>query len=139
MNFECVSCELQVRPNDLDSMGHVNNATVLEYLETARWSWLQYHDLQSSIKIIPVVVKIEVNYKKEILMGNVIVKTSIDEKKKPFRYQVMFSQSIETVNNGTLLTAVEAKIKVGFVHTEEKTLKTVEEFLKDNKRSWQLN
>jgi acyl-CoA thioesterase FadM len=27
------------RPNDLDSLGHVNNAIVLEYLEAGRWSW----------------------------------------------------------------------------------------------------
>lgn len=138
MNFESVSFNLQVRPNDLDSMGHVNNAIVLEYLETARWAWLQHHNLQSSKTIIPVVVRIEINYRKEILMGNVVINTKLDDSKK-LRYQAFFQQSIEIIKEGESLLAVEAKIKVGFIDSNTGKLQTVENFLQDNVRAWKLN
>ena len=82
MNFEAVNLKLQVRPNDLDSLGHVNNATVLEYLEAGRWSWLEHHNLFHGQKIIPVVARIEVNYSREILPGEVKIITKLKTRRK---------------------------------------------------------
>ncbi|RKI59045.1 acyl-CoA thioesterase, partial [Corallococcus sp. AB049A] len=45
MHFEESSLTLRVRPNDLDTLGHVNNATTLEYLEAGRWAWLERQGL----------------------------------------------------------------------------------------------
>lgn len=135
INFESVSLELQVRPNDLDSLGHVNNATVLEYLEAGRWAWLQHHNLQSEQKIFPVVARIEVNYRKEIKLENVIVNTKLEEAKKPSNYQAIFGQSIEISNEGNPLVAVEARIKVGFIDSVERKLRTLQEFLEQTKIS----
>ncbi|WP_445633375.1 Thioesterase superfamily protein [Nostoc sp. DSM 114161] len=129
MNFELVSLKLQVRPNDLDSLGHVNNATVLEYLETGRWDWLKYHNLQGKKSIFPVVARIEVNYRKEIIQENVVINTKLEEAKEPSHYQANFWQSIEIIKQGNPLVAIEARIKVVFIDSRERTLRTLQDFL----------
>ncbi|MBD2212170.1 acyl-CoA thioesterase [Calothrix sp. FACHB-156] len=129
MNFELVSLQLQVRPNDLDSFGHVNNATVLEYLETGRWHWLKQHNLQGKQKILPVVARIEVNYRKEIILENVMINTKLESDKKASNYQANFWQSIEIIKEGNPLVAVEARIKLVFIDSTKRTLRTLQEFL----------
>lgn len=129
MSFELVSLKLQVRPNDLDSLGHVNNATVLEYLETGRWDWMKHHNLQIKQKIIPVVARIEVNYRKEIILENVVINTKLEEANKTSHYQANFWQSIEIFKEGNPLIAVEARIHLVFIDSTERTLRTLQDFL----------
>ncbi|MBU7584508.1 MAG: acyl-CoA thioesterase [Nostoc sp. TH1S01] len=131
MSFELVSLKLQVRPNDLDSLGHVNNATVLEYLETGRWDWLKYHKLQIKQKIIPVIARIEVNFRKEIILEDVIIKTKLEEANKLAQYQANFWQSIELFREKNLLVAVEARIQLVFIDSTQRTLRTLQEFLEE--------
>jgi len=131
MSFELVSLKLQVRPNDLDSLGHVNNATVLEYLETGRWDWLKHHNINIKQKIVPVVARIEVNYRREIILEDVIVNTKLEQANQSSLYQANFWQSIEVIKEGNSLVAVEARIQVVFIDSIERTLRTLQEFLKE--------
>lgn len=133
MNFEAVNLTLQVRPNDLDSLGHVNNATVLEYLEAGRWSWLDHHNLRRGQRIIPVVARIEINYRREILPGEVRVITKIEDVEKEYHYQAVFYQFVETFKDGNTTVAAEARVKVAFIDSLERTLRTLEDFLEENK------
>ncbi|BAY61691.1 hypothetical protein NIES22_17580 [Calothrix brevissima NIES-22] len=129
MNFEMLSLQMQVRPNDLDSFGHVNNATVLEYLETGRWDWLKQSNLHKKQQIFPVVARIEVNYRKEIIQENVVINTRLEQADKASQYQANFWQSIEIIKAGNPLVAVEARIKIVFIDSIERTLRTLEDFL----------
>jgi thioesterase-3 len=63
---------LTVRSTDVDFIGHVNNAKYLEYMEWARFDWicqlgLSLEELQRRA-IMPVVVNIVINYRKELRM-----------------------------------------------------------------------
>ncbi|MHC0067582.1 acyl-CoA thioesterase (plasmid) [Nostoc sp. C057] len=134
MNFEAVNLKLQVRPNDLDSLGHVNNATVLEYLEAGRWSWLEHHNLFHGQRIIPVVARIEVNYSHEILPGEVKIITKLKDTEENYYYQVIFHQFIEIFKNGTAKVAADALVKVAFIDSIERSLRTLQDFLDENKQ-----
>lgn len=138
MNFEPITLKIQVRPNDLDISGHVNNATVLEYLEAGRWSWLEYHNLARGQRIIPVVARVEINYCREILLGEVKIITKLEELEKPRHYQVVFEQSVETFKNGTATIAAEARVKVAFIDSIERTLRTLQDFIDDMKTTSEL-
>lgn len=132
MKFEPVSVTIAVRPNDLDSLGHVNNATVLEYLEAGRWAWLQHHQLHGKNNIIPVVARIEINYHKEILMGDAIVKTELEEHENSSYYRAFFHQYVEIIKEGQPAIAVDAHIKVGFIDSVTRKLRTIQEFVESN-------
>jgi acyl-CoA thioester hydrolase len=132
MKFEPVSLTLPVRPNDLDSLGHVNNATVLEYLEAGRWLWLDQHNLRRGQRILPVVARIEINYRREILPGEVKVITEIEDTDKEYRYQAVFCQTLEIFTGGSATIAADARVKVAFIDATERTLKSLQDFLEEN-------
>ena len=89
----------QVRPSDLDSFGHVNNAKVLEFFELGRLMWLQAVELQPATGIVPVLVHAELRYLCEILLGPLIIRTQLVA--QTF-YSVVFEQ-------GILVDAVEGR------------------------------
>ncbi|MDF9909496.1 UNVERIFIED_ORG: thioesterase-3 [Pantoea brenneri] len=57
------------------SITHVNNARYLEFLEEARWEWLEeveaFHWLQEQ-KLAFVVVNININYRRPAVLGDVL-------------------------------------------------------------------
>jgi YbgC/YbaW family acyl-CoA thioester hydrolase len=69
-------CPIEVRGYELDSFGHVNNATYLNYLEHARWKML--HEEGITLKWIqrekrwPVIASIEIKYLKPTFMGDAL-------------------------------------------------------------------
>ncbi|WP_261569598.1 acyl-CoA thioesterase, partial [Frankia gtarii] len=69
---------LPVRPNDLDALGHVNNAVALEYLEAGRWDWLDHQGLVPGDRLIAVVARIEIDYRAEIPRGRVEIRTALE-------------------------------------------------------------
>jgi len=134
VRFEDSSLTLRVRPNDLDSLGHVNNATALEYLETGRWAWLEHNGLRQGASIIGLTLRVEVDYRKEIAPQEVVVWTHLEDPgpeelsdAEAVHYRVRFHQKI-LVDSGRQL-AVEAHVEAGFVRTADRSLCTVEEFL----------
>jgi thioesterase-3 len=74
--------DLVVRSTDIDVIGHVNNAKYLEYMEWARFDWMfqQGFTLEELKRrqIMPVVVSIQINYRKELrMLEQVQVRTSV--------------------------------------------------------------
>ena len=60
--------KLTVRNYHLDGYGHVNNARYLEFLEEARWTFFQEHDLLSELEgIMLVVARVDIRYRRLIL------------------------------------------------------------------------
>ena len=65
---------ISVRWRDMDSMGHVNNAKYVSYLEEARVRWmLGVEGVSLSDRIAPVVAATNINYRLPIVWPNDIV------------------------------------------------------------------
>lgn len=66
---------IKVRGYHLDVYQHVNNARYLEFLEEARWAWLErlesFHWLNEN-NLAFVVVNININYRRPALMGDLL-------------------------------------------------------------------
>lgn len=133
MRFEESHLTLRVRPNDLDSLGHVNNATVLEYLEAGRWAWMDQHGLRRDGHVLPVVSRIEVDYRREILPQEVRVRTTLESPPSPeeledgLTYRATFHQQV-FIDAGQQL-AIEARLQVAFIDSRERTLCSLQDFL----------
>ncbi|OYD07479.1 acyl-CoA thioesterase [Paludifilum halophilum] len=67
------SIEIEVRPTEIDVMGHVNNAKYLEYMEWGREDWYNKVGLPfdefTGMNIGTVTVNININYRKEARLG----------------------------------------------------------------------
>ena len=70
-------CLLLVRPTDLDSLGHCNNARIVEILETARWEWTGRSPVHGGQKFVPIISKADIHYRGEVLAGEIKVFTWI--------------------------------------------------------------
>ncbi len=133
MRFEESHLTLLVRPNDLDSLGHVNNATVLEYLEAGRWAWMDQQGLHRGARVLPVVSRIEVDYRREILPQQVLVRTmlespaSAEELEDSLTYRATFRQRV-LIDAGQQL-AIEARLQVAFIDSAERKLCSLQDFL----------
>jgi holo-[acyl-carrier protein] synthase len=129
-----VELELDVRPNDLDALGHVNNATALEYLEAGRQAWLRATRRRVSGAIAPVVSRIDVQYRAEIRSHRVRVRTVLDEASRQAladgpTYRSSFRQAVWAERDGRPVLAVEARVDVAFIDREAGELCTAQDFL----------
>lgn len=67
---------LSVADNEIDELGHVNNARFLEYLERGRMDWYNRCDPTlnnfADHSLGTVVVKIDINYRRECFRGELL-------------------------------------------------------------------
>lgn len=66
---------IKVRGYHLDVYQHVNNARYLEFLEEARWQWLEEveaFDWLNAQQLAFVVVNININYRRPAMLGDVL-------------------------------------------------------------------
>lgn len=129
--FETVTAVISVRPGDM-AAGHVNNARVLELLEYGRWAWFRHQRLAYvDGPILPLVTRIEVDYRKEIFMGDLRVETRLSENST---HRTVLEQSIYVSPDG-VKPLVTAKVYGAFVGVGDRKLRTFEAFLLENKKS----
>jgi acyl-CoA thioester hydrolase len=130
VQFKEIDTRMRVRPADLDSLGHVNNAAVLELFEAGRWAWMDAHGVRRNAQVLPVVTRTEVDYHKEIGMEDVVVRTTLHEPPIDLddgdTYRVTFLQRVLV---GGDAIAAEGHVSVGFVDAASRTLRTLNEFL----------
>ncbi len=77
-----VQTTIKVLGFHIDVYQHVNNARYLEFLEAARWQWLDSHsseDWMSKMNMAFIVVNININYRKPAVLGDELL---IDSKVK---------------------------------------------------------
>jgi len=130
VQFEAVTAQLSVRPADIGA-GHVNNARVLEFLEYARWVWFRRHGLAyTDGPILPLVTRAEVDYRKEIFMGDIRIETRLAENGT---HRILFEQSMYAHPDG-LKPLVTAKVHSAFVGVGDRRFRTFDEFLAENGR-----
>ncbi|HCM64620.1 MAG TPA: thioesterase [Morganella sp. (in: Bacteria)] len=71
-----MSTKIKVLGYHIDAFGHVNNARYLEFLEAARWDWLESYDAYRWFKqmdIAVVVVNININYRLPVHLGERLI------------------------------------------------------------------
>lgn len=73
---------INIRNYHIDNFGHVNHARYLEFLEEARWQYLEKNQLLEPIhqnEMFHVVSKIVINYLHPVRLGDVLsIETKID-------------------------------------------------------------
>ncbi|MBO0819388.1 MAG: acyl-CoA thioesterase [Nocardiopsaceae bacterium] len=122
-----------MRPADIDGLGHVNNAVVLEYLEAGRWDWLARQDLVPGDRLIAVVARAEIDYLAEIPRGRVEVHTvlesptaeELDDELLTFRAR--FRQRVR--RPGMSAPAAAGLITVAFLDASARRPVTLQDFL----------
>lgn len=71
------SIRIEVRPTEIDVMGHVNNAKYLEYMEWSREDWYNRmqlpFDVFTEMGVGTVTVNININYRKEATLGQKLI------------------------------------------------------------------
>jgi acyl-CoA thioesterase FadM len=113
-----------VRPSDLDSLGHVNNARSLEYFELGRHAWLKANAIPYSTRCVAVVRGAELKFLREIGMEGILITTEVV--KEGF-YEVVFEQRILLAESG--LAAVSGKIFVAVLDREARRPRRIRDFL----------
>jgi acyl-CoA thioester hydrolase len=124
---------LPVRPNDLDALGHVNNAVALEYLEAGRWDWLGRQGLALGGRVIAVVARAEVDYRAEIPRGQVEVRTLLESPNADefdeggLTFRARFRQRLHLPEVEP--PAVDALVTVAFLDSVRRCLVSMQDFL----------
>jgi len=126
--FRKTVTQLPVRPGDLDSVGHVNNARALEYLEHGRWDWLRRNNLSRGTNVIPVVVRIEADYRAEIPWGDIRVETDMQDG-GDLTFKAIFNQLIYAGSPDQF--AVKAVVHVAFIDAAARSVCTLQDYLDD--------
>ncbi|MGW3568533.1 acyl-CoA thioesterase [Streptomyces sp. NPDC000941] len=122
-----------MRPNDLDALGHVNNAVALEYLEAGRWDWLGRQGLVHGDRMIAVVARTEIDYLAEIPRGQIEVRTSLESPsaeefdEDDLTFRARFRQRLHL--SEAARPAVDALVTVAFLDAEQRCLVSMQDFL----------
>lgn len=111
-------CELRVRGYELDSFGHVNHATYLNYLEHARWEALDeggfsYETLRAQGWAIHV-ARAEVRYLKPCFEGQLLrIRTHVQQFRNT---SMLLAQEIRRATDGPDATpAVQSLVTAVFI------------------------
>jgi acyl-CoA thioester hydrolase len=126
---------LLVRPNDVDALGHVNNAVALEYLEAGRWDWLGRQGLEHGHRMIAVVARAEIDYRAEIPRGQLEVRTILESPtaeefdEEGLTFRARFRQRLHLPE--TVSPAVDAVVTVAFLDAAQRCLVSMQDFFTD--------
>lgn len=96
ITYKTTSTLYKVRPSDLDSLGHVNNAIALEYFELGRFDWTKQNSFELPENLIAVVTQLNVVYLKEIFVNDIKIVTTLA---KTSYYELIFEQQVLTINS----------------------------------------
>jgi len=120
---------LQINESHLDTFGHVNNATYVQLFEQARWEFITQNgkglDYISQTQIGPVILGIELRFKKEVRNREQVSIKSHCERYKTARikiHQMLFNQKNEVACEAVFEAAI-------FNMSERKAIKLNPEWL----------
>jgi acyl-CoA thioesterase FadM len=81
----------RLRPSDIDIWGHLNHSKAVELFELGRFDWVLRMRFPLDREWVPVVTRIDVVYRREVLISEVVIKTEMVERK---HYTAGFHQEI---------------------------------------------
>lgn len=81
----------QLRPSDIDVWGHLNHSKAVELFELGRFAWISKIGLPLDGEWVPVVTRIDVVYRREVFISEVVIRTEMAERK---HYTAGFHQAI---------------------------------------------
>ncbi len=115
--------EIKVRGYHLDVYAHVNNARYVEFLEEARWDYLERNGVRleeyGKKGLAFNVVRIDINYRRGAVLGDVLhIETRVG---RIGNRSMTMLQTIMLGETGTVIADAE----VTFVFVDEKTGKAV--------------
>ncbi len=128
-----VSTKLTVRPADLDRLGHVNNARVLEYLEASRWEWIAANGLAELGHVVPVVSRVQVDYLRQIPVCELRVDTTLqvpEDDDLELSFRVRFEQVVWGQRGTDAPVFARANLEIAFVDVRSQRLSSVGEYLR---------
>jgi len=109
---------IRVRADDIDDLGHVNNAKFLEYMEQARRDWYNRvtSDFQRSLgqELGTVVVNINISFARESFEGDVLRVTTRPRRKGHKSYvlaQTICNQHGESVAEAEVTSVVMDRVR----------------------------
>ena len=124
--------EIKVRGYHADFYGHVNNARYLEFFEEDRWASLESKiDLRkwASQGLGFLVVNINVNYRKAVVVGETVVVTTdfekVNTKSAVLKQEILFEKTREVAADA-LVTFVVIDKSGGAVPMEGELLKELQ-------------
>jgi len=120
---------IEMRWVDLDSLGHVNNAVIVTYFETARAKFIQKWGIS---KMIFILASIKVDYIQQINYPNNLI---IGQKIKKVGTKSLTLQSALFLNKNTTPAAIAEVILVAFDYKKQLSIKIpnqVKEFYSKN-------
>lgn len=105
--------EVEVRFNDCDPMGHVNNAVYLTYLEAARFTWWRNAFGSGQAAHGFVVARVEIDYRRPAFPGErLLVRLRVDgigRSSFTLVYEILNTRTRETIAEGrTVQVAYDA-------------------------------
>lgn len=118
---------ITVRSTEVDTLGHVNNAKYLEYMEWARFEWmiqqgLPMEELQRR-GILPVVANINVNYLREVRMLEQLKVVSKPwkrgEKSFVIRHELYNARNEQVCHADTTMVMMDARTRKSTTLPEE--------------------
>lgn len=113
-------CEVDLRPNDFDWAGHLNNSVYPQLLETGRWQWGLANgvDLRDS-PLVAVVLQLCLDYLKTVdwdPVGRLAIRTSLAEQSA---YSFTLAQDIEQPDGTTM---ARGRVRLGVVDRTTKRI-----------------
>ena len=112
--------EIPVRGYELDSLGHVNNAVYMHYLEIARWDLakkcLGSVDYFKKLGMGLVVARVEMDYREPCFLDDhLIVKTQITELTKRILelHHVIYKRDTDKIVAEAKISAVPIELSTG--------------------------
>ncbi|WP_411888291.1 acyl-CoA thioesterase [Hydrocarboniphaga effusa] len=103
-----------VRPCDIDAWGHLNHAKAIELFELGRHDWVRARQsAERGYGCLPVVVRIDVSYRREVFLSEVLVTTELTQTKY---YTAEFTQAISLPHEADS-PAIAGRISISFLDT----------------------
>lgn len=121
MDFKVFTYKTQIKEYHLDTFGHVNNAVYLNLYEEARWDFITGEnyglDFVLKEKIGPVILEVNVKYKKELKNREWI---TIESQSEWVRGKLMSLKQIIKKEDGSI--ASDASFLVGLMDMKERKM-----------------
>ncbi|WP_432776172.1 thioesterase family protein [Brevibacillus gelatini] len=116
-----------VQSTDLDVIGHVNNAKYLEYMEWARFDWIwQLGFTLDELKrraVLPVVVNINIHYRKELRMREEVYALTtvlrVGEKSFAIRHELYNKDDVLVADADVTMVMIDANTRRSVALPEE--------------------